>query len=166
MENKSITKEIVVSKGHEFERTFFYDISIIKHVKSGYYNANHVCKSNKKKFKKIKRNNYWDEYSEKLNNMCTELRNKYQYPSLFSSNCPIITIQNSHNTSINDLLNQILSIISRDLNSGVNNRIIYIQSDINTVINRIKKRGRVGEDSYSELQLKEIQNIYNKLYLN
>ena len=66
MENKSITKEIVVSKGHEFERTFFYDISVIKHIKTGFYSANFICKSNRKKFKNIKRNQYWVEYCDKL----------------------------------------------------------------------------------------------------
>ena len=66
MENKFITKKIIKSNGHEFEETSFYDISVIKHVETGYYNANHICKSNKNKFENIKRNQYWDEYSIKL----------------------------------------------------------------------------------------------------
>ena len=58
---------------------------------------------------------------ENLNNMCDELRNKYQYPSVHSPDSQILTIQNTYNTSIDKLLNQILAIISRDLNSNVNN---------------------------------------------
>ena len=66
MANKFITKEIIKSNGHEFERTSFYDISVIKHVQTGYYCANHVCRSNNKKFKNIIRYQFWNEYSDKL----------------------------------------------------------------------------------------------------
>ena len=60
--NKVITKQILKFNEHEFEKTSFYDISVIKHVQTGYYSANYICKSNKKKFKDIKKYQYWIEY--------------------------------------------------------------------------------------------------------
>ena len=66
MENKIITKKITKINNYAFEEMLFYDISVIKHIQTGYYNANHICKLNKTKFRIVKRSQYWTNYCEVL----------------------------------------------------------------------------------------------------
>ena len=89
MENKFITRVVIKSNGNEFEKTSFYDISVIKHVKTGYYNANHICKSNKNKFENIKRNQYWDEYSIKLKENLKKSADSKMSQHIFDENMDI-----------------------------------------------------------------------------
>ena len=59
----------IISNGEKFIRTNYNGISVIIDS-NGYYNASKICKDNKKLFKDITRNNYWNEYLSKLMGVC------------------------------------------------------------------------------------------------
>ena len=100
-----------------------------------------------------------------LINKCNQLFQSHPFPQVSNTNTCISVIYNISNTSINYLLNKIIFIISRDLEIGIQNRIIYIRTDVATALNRINTRNRNGEDLYSYSQLTQIQERYDNLYL-
>lgn len=64
--DQRLKQEIIVEHDEEFEITSYNNITVIKHVKSGYYNASKICSNNGKNFKHIKRN---QSYHIKINSV-------------------------------------------------------------------------------------------------
>lgn len=60
-----MTSIIINSNGEKFTKTDYNGISVIVDS-NGYYNATKICKDNKKEFKNISRNDYWNEYLDEL----------------------------------------------------------------------------------------------------
>ena len=98
---------------------------------------------------------------DSLLDRCNDLYFKYSFP-LISPNVRKLIIINSYATMMNDIINRILSIISKDIRQGIRNRIVYIHSDVFTAHNRIQCRARRGEEKYSIDTLSK----YHKRYLD
>ena len=78
MENKIITKEIIKFNGEEFTETTYMGITVIVDS-NGYYQANKICKDNKKDFYDWRRMGrtieLLEKYSKKLN-ILIKIRNR------------------------------------------------------------------------------------------
>ena len=85
----------------------------------------------------------------------------YDVPSYFDSKVHFTKIQ-SGNLVFN--LHQILDIIKSDLKHGIYKRVIGLSvSDFDSK-QRIKQRGRDGEDNYDDALIKKYNNHYKKLF--
>ena len=101
---------------------------------------------------------------DSLRDKCNDLCNNYSFPLISSRNIRKSIIINSYATPMNDIINKILFIISRDIKRGIQNRIIYIYSDVFTSYNRIQYRARKGEEKYSYQTLMKYQSRYIELF--
>ena len=99
-----------------------------------------------------------------LTKKCDYLYTKYSFPLISSPIIKKLMIINSYATPINDIINKLLFVISRDIKRGIRNRIIYIYSDVFTSYNRIRYRSRRGEEKYSYQTLMKCHERYIELF--
>ena len=73
-------------------------------------------------------------------------------------NCSIVK-----NDNYDECIKEIINIINDDIKNNVGSRIIILDIDFNTTLNRINKRSREGENNYDIKYLKDIYKIYKNL---
>ena len=73
-------------------------------------------------------------------------------------NCSVVK-----NDDYEKCINEIISIVENDIKNNIRNRIIILDIDFNTTIERINKRSREGENNYDVKYLKDIYIIYKNL---
>ena len=73
-------------------------------------------------------------------------------------NCSVV-----RNDDYNKCIKEIINIINDDIKNNIHKRIIILDIDFDTTLNRINKRSREGEDNYDINYLKDIYTIYKNL---
>ena len=89
-----------------------------------------------------------------------ELHVQYKIPYPFKKSVKIIDA----NRPLTEVFDDVKNIVDDDLKNGVNERVIYLKTDVQHSIERIKERGRVSEQAYSEQYLQNLIDGYEEMY--
>ena len=73
-------------------------------------------------------------------------------------NCSVV-----RNDNYNECIKEIINIINDDIKNNIRKRIIILDIDFDTTLNRINKRSREGESNYDINYLRDIYIIYKNL---
>ena len=103
-----------------------------------------------------------DQYCYKhISQVMNELHDEYKIPYPNKDNVIVIDAKQS----LDEIFTKIKAIIDDDLCNHIKDRIIYLRIDLETCIDRIKKRGRGVELVYPEAYLLSLIELYDSLYL-
>ena len=95
-----------------------------------------------------------------LYNKMLQYNKECDFPSYLDDNTHI----ESFIGNIDDVLLSIIDIIVNDIKMGIKKRIIGLKVDVNTCIQRIKRRGRKEESNYDPNYLKQIIHAYDEIF--
>ena len=95
-----------------------------------------------------------------LYNKMLEYDKTCDFPSYLDSDTHI----ESFIGNIDDVLLSIIDIIVNDIKTGIKKRIIGLKVDVNTCIQRIKRRGRKEESNYDPNYLNQIIRAYDEIF--
>ena len=101
---------------------------------------------------------------QELSNRCYRLMSEYNIPSVCSSTLFETRLFNNFDTCLIHLLMAIINEIQMDILEGNESRIVLIQSDPLTSMERIKRRNREGEEIYSYSTINDLHNRYKQWF--